>query len=114
MGFRAAQFPIDLMGIHDVVTMSATGSSLQIRRTVEMADTERREIIQDSRGGGETKARVQLHPVSSTDISRHDGELSAIEIQGKLLRRPCDAAPLLRASIGPYPTQRPTRHPIPV
>lgn len=81
MRFGAAELLIDLVRVHHIVTMGAARSCLQVRRAVEMADAERRQVIPDRRGLGKTEACVQLNAVSATNISGHDGALSVIVTQ---------------------------------
>jgi hypothetical protein len=59
--------------IHDVIAVGAARGSLKIGRTIEMTDTERRQIINNGGGGSEIKSLVELDPIGRPQFKRHAG-----------------------------------------
>ena len=59
----AAQFGIQLVVIDDVVAMFAAPARPQVRRAINMADSQACEVGHDLRGMPESKSAVQLQTV---------------------------------------------------
>jgi hypothetical protein len=72
VSFGAAKLVIHLMMVDDIITVCAARHGLEVGRTIEMADAEFREIVNNGCGVVKTKTSMKLNSISFSHLSRHD------------------------------------------
>jgi hypothetical protein len=72
----ASKLFIDGTVVDDIVTVHAAGRGLEIRRTVDVADAERLEVLRGGRGVVEGETFVQLQSIRRRWSLRHIASMS--------------------------------------
>jgi len=83
-----AEFRVELAMVDDVIAMSAARSRLQVRRGIDVADAEPRQVGSQRRGVPETEPLVELQAVSRP----RDGLPPVSDILVRFGRCSCTAA----------------------
>jgi hypothetical protein len=73
VGLSPAQLLVEAVGVNDVIAVQAPRTGLQIRRGIQVTDTQRGYIIGDSGCRLKTETGVQLDTIRGADLTGHDG-----------------------------------------